>query len=387
MGEARPTEGGRAMTNQGIRFAGFAGIALIACAAALSGARQTQGPIAPQPGAPIQKAPDNAIRVKVALVNTPVAVQDAKGELVLDLEQKDFHVLDNGVEQSIESFELGGEPVSAVLVFETSSRVAPLLPAVHKSAIVFTQTIIGPSGDAAVLSYNDSINRLLPFTADQDQIEKTIAELKAGNSGARLYDALSSAVGLLRDRPASRRRVIVVAGESVDTGSEQKLGEVLREAQQENIVIYTVGLSTTAAELRAPPSQSGPIQVTPPGTFGMPPIPGTPQTPTTEQQRDGNVDLLAVVAWIVQHTKDAVKDPPLEVAAVATGGMYQPTFRDRSIESAVDKVGGELHSQYTLTYHPTGMDAEGYHQIKVTVDRSGVKVRSRPGYYLEASAK
>ena len=387
MGEARPIEGGKAMTTQRVRFAGPAGIALIAFAAALAGAQQTQGPIAARPGAPIQKAPENAIRVKVALVNAPVAVHDAKGELVLDLEQKDFHILDNGVEQSIESFDLGGEPISAVLVFETSSRVAPLLPAVHKSAIVFTQTILGPSGDAAVLSYDDSINRLLTFTADQDQIEKTIAELKAGDRGARLYDALSTAVGLLRDRPASRRRVIVIVGESVDTGSEEKLGEVLREAQQANIVFYSVGLSTTAAELRAPPSQSGPIQVTPPGTFGRPPMPGTPQSPTTEQQRDGNVDLLAVVAWIVQHTKDAVKEPPLEVAAVATGGMYQSTFRDRSIESAVDRVGGELHAQYTLSYRPMGTDAEGYHQIKVTVDRPGVKVRTRPGYYLEASAK
>jgi VWFA-related protein len=372
------------MTSQRILSAGLAGIALIAFAAALSGARQTQGPIAPQPGAPIQKAPDIAIRVKVALVNAPVVVQDAKGELVLDLVQKDFHILDNGVEQSIESFDLGGEPVSAVLIFETSSRVAPLLPAVHKAAIVFTQTVIGPSGDAAVLSYDDSINRLLPFTADQDQIEKTIAELKAGDRGAHLYDALSTAVGLLRDRPASRRRVVVVVGESVDTGSEEKLGEVLREAQQANIVFYTVGLSTTAAGLRAPPSQSGPIQVTPPGTFGRPPIPGTPQSPTTEQQRDGNVDLLAVVAWLVQHTKDTVKERPLEVATAATGGMYQSTFRDRSIESAVDKIGGELHAQYTLTYRPMGSDAEGYHEIKVTVNRLGVKVRTRPGYYLEA---
>jgi len=72
--------------------------------------------------------------VKVAEVNAPVAVHDSNGELVLDLQQKDFHVLDNGVEQKIDSFDLGSEPLSAVLVFETSSRIAPLLPAVQKSA-------------------------------------------------------------------------------------------------------------------------------------------------------------------------------------------------------------------------------------------------------------
>ena len=364
--------------------AGIAGLtALVVLTAALARAQGTQGPIAPKPGTTVQKPPENAIRVKVALVNAPVAVHDAKGELVLDLEKKDFQVLDNGVRQNIETFDLGGEPLSAVLVFETSSRIAPLLPAVQKSAIVFTQTLVGPMGDAAVLGYNDDVDRLLPFTADHDKIEKTIANLKTSTSGVRLYDALSTAVGLLRDRPPSRRRVVIVVAEARDSGSEEKLGEVLREAQLSNIVIYGVGLSTTAAEWRSPPAQSGPIQATPPGTFGRPPLPGTAQTPTSEQQRDGNIDLLALAVWAVQHATDVVKDRPLEVATVATGGMYQSTFRDRSIEAAVDAIGGELNAQYTLSYRPAGSDAAGYHQIKVTVDRPGVKVRTRPGYYLE----
>src|SRR5450759_4241089 len=148
-------------------------------------AQGTQGPIAPKPGATIQKAPEHAIRVRVALVNAPVAVTDAKGALVLNLEKKDFHVFDDGILQNIESFDLGGEPLSAVLMFETSSRIAPLLPAVQKSAIVFTQTVVGPSGDAAVLAYNDDVEHLLDFTVDHDKIEKTIGSLQTGTSGAR----------------------------------------------------------------------------------------------------------------------------------------------------------------------------------------------------------
>jgi len=358
-------------------------VAWIAFSVILAGAQGTQGPIAPKPGTTVEKPPENGIRVKVALVNAPVAVHDAKGELVLDLQKRDFHVFDNGLEQNIESFDLGGEPLSAVLVFETSSRIAPLLPAVQKSGIVFTQTVIGPSGDAAVLGYDDRVEHLLPFTADRDKIEKTITNLKAGNSGARLYDALSTAVDLLRDRPPSRRRVIILVAEAKDSGSEEKLGAILRDAQLSNIVIYSVGLSTTAAELRSPPVQSGPIQGTPPGTFGLPPVPGTAQTPTTEQQREGNIDVLALAVWVVQHATAVVKERPLEVATVATGGMYQSTFRDRSIETAVDAIGGELNAQYTLSYRPAGTDAAGFHQIKVTVDRPGVKVRTRPGYYIE----
>jgi VWFA-related protein len=346
--------------------------------------QQTQGPIAPKPDKPVQQPPEGTIRVRVALVSAPVVVVDAKGEPVVDLHQKDFHILDDGIEQTIEAFDLGGEQVSTVLVFETSSRIAPLLPTVQKSAIVFTQTVVGPSGQAAVISYDDAVNTVLPFSTDSDKIEKTIANLKPGNSGARLYDALSSAVGLLRGRPYGQRRAIVVVGEASDSGSEEKLGRVLRDAQLANIVIYSVGLSPTSAALRAPPSQAGPAPATPPGTFGGPPMPGSVQTPTTQQQYGGNIDLLGLSEWAVRNVKAVVKDRPLDLAATATGGTYQPAFREGKFDNAIDAIGGELNSQYMLSYHPTGAETAGYHTIKVTVDVPGVKIRTRPGYYLEA---
>jgi len=346
--------------------------------------QQTQGPVAPKPATPVQQAPEGTIRVRVALVSAPVVVIDAKGEPVLNLQQKDFHVLDDGVDQTIEAFDLGGEPLSAVLVFETSSRIAPLLPAVQKSAIVFTQTVVGPSGEAAVLSYDNSVNTLLPFSTDNEKIERAIATLNPGNSGARLYDALASAVGLLRGRPSGQRRAIVVVGEASDSGSEERLGRVLREAQLANIVIYSVGLSTTAADLRAQAPPPGPSPATPPGTFGGPTFPGSAQTPTTQQQYGGNIDLLGLAEWAVRNATAVVKDHPLEVAATATGGTFQSTFKESTIEKAVDAIGGELNSQYMLSYRPTGTENPGYHTIKVTVNRPGVKVRTRPGYYLEA---
>jgi VWFA-related protein len=346
-------------------------------------AQQSQGPIPPKPGATVQQAPEGTIRVRVALVRAPVVVVGAKGEPVLDLQQKDFHVLDDGVNQTIESFDLGGEQVSVVLVFETSARIAPLLPAVQKSAIIFTQTIVGPSGEGAVLSYDSTVNTLLPFSTDNDKIEKAISTLRAGNGGAHMYDALAAAVAMLRDRPTGQRRAIVVVGEASDYGSEARLGRILRDAQLANVVIYSVGLSPTSAGLRAQPSQSGPPQATPPGTFGGPSFPGQAQTPTSEQQYGGNIDLLGLSEWAVRNVKAVVKDRPLEIAATATGGTSQSVFKDSKIETAIDAIGGELNSQYMLSYRPTGADNPGYHQIKVTVDRPGVRVRTRPGYYLE----
>lgn len=379
----------RAVTS--ILTAILAALALVATSVAL--AQGPAGPIPPKPGQAVQKAPqgaqqkpaDQSIRVRVNLVNTPVVVRDARGELVLDLEENNFRVFDNGVQQKLESFDMGGGPLSVVIVMETSSRIQPLLPALRRTGVLFTETVMGENGDAAIIGYDDQVNHLQDFTSDHDAIDKTISNLQTGMSGTRLYDALSAAVGMLKNRPESRRRVIITVAEATDSGSEEKLGQVLRDAQLANITIYSVGLSTTAAEARGEQKSGAPPSATPPGVFGQPPIPGTPQTPTTEATRSGNIDLMSLAVWVVQHAEAAVKERPLEVATTATGGLYRSTVKDASIEKAIDDIGGELHAQYTLSYRPTGTGTAGYHEIRVqVVDRRMLTVRSRPGYYLGA---
>jgi len=97
----------------------------------------------------------------------------------------------------------------------------------------------------------------------------------------------------------------------------------------------------------------------------------------------GGGNLLALAVWAVQHVKDKVTAHQLDIAAVGTGGTYVSTWKNRSIENAIDEIGGELHSQYTISYTPHGDLTEGYHEIKITVDRKHLNVRARPGYYIE----
>jgi VWFA-related protein len=358
--------------------------ALLFCGAGPARAQAPEGPIVLKPGVTVQAPPpDKRIRVQVELVSTPVTVRDKSGELVLSLQQKDFRIFDNGVEQKIEHFDLGGDPLSVVVLFETSSRIEPLLPAVRKSAILFSQVLMAQSGEAAVVGFDDMMEVKVPFTRDGDRVESAVKSLRMGTSGTLLYDALSKGISLLERRPKERRRVILVIAEAEDTGSETKLGEVLRAAELANVTIYSVGLSTTAAELRAKPRDATPSPF-PAGTFPEPGIPGSPQTPTMGNRvpLGGSMDFKALAVWLLQHAKDAVKDNALEIAAAGTGGMHVATFRDRSIEKAIDEIGGELHAQYTVAYRPGGAEPSGYHNIKVEVARSNVSVRARPGYYI-----
>src|SRR5437016_3333098 len=140
-------------------------------------------------------------------------------DMVHSLQAYDLQITDNGVPQQISHFDLGGDPLSMVILLETSSRIEPLLPQVRKTGILFTQTVLGPTGEAAVVGFNDAIDKLQDFTTNGELIENTIAHLGPGTSGSRLYDAMAVGVEMLQSRPQAaadqpgRRRVLMILSE------------------------------------------------------------------------------------------------------------------------------------------------------------------------------
>jgi VWFA-related protein len=313
-------------------------------------------------------SPSAEIRVQSVLVNEPVTVRDAKGAMVHDLQVSDFQVTDNGVPQTITQFDVGGDALSLVIVVETSSRVEALMPKFRKTGVLVTQTVMGPNAEAGVVGFNDEVKTLQPFTANPDKIEEVFSHLDNGTSGSKLYDALALGVEMLSERPEGtatepgRRRIMLVLAEADDKGSEAKLDEVVRKAQLENITIWSVSLSTVHAliENRAKMKPSDPGY--------------------------GDNNLIPVAKWAVTHMRDQVAGTPLEIAALATGGSSISIWKDRLIGKAIDRIGGELHSQYLLTYTPTGTGAGGFHEIQVKVDEPKTKVKFRPGYYLDGAS-
>ena len=180
----------------------LAGLAGTTLACTLTYGQAPTGPITPQPGTPVQQAPAQPkIVTRVTLVNTPVVVHDAKGQLVNTLDAKDFQVTDNGVVQQITHFDLGGDPLSVVFLVETSTRISPLLPQINKAANVFVDTVMGADGEAAVVGFNDSVDKLQDFTTSQDAIQKTLSKLNTVTRGSKLYDAMAVGIEMLSGRP------------------------------------------------------------------------------------------------------------------------------------------------------------------------------------------
>jgi len=363
-------------------------------------AQAPEGPMPPHPNTQVQQTPPEVLSkltARVVLVTTPVTVRDPHGAMIHDLDQQDFLVTDNGVEQKIIHFGVGGDPLSIVIVVETSTRVDPMLPQLRKLGILFTEQVMGPEAEAAVIGFDDSVHRLQGFTHSHDSIESVFAGLKTNESGHRLFDAMAEGVAQLSDRrnptaenPARGRRVLLVVSEALDSGSEIRLAEVLRQAQLQNITIFSIGLSTIRGELQSKPRDSAPVPIAPPGIATIPGPPGTVNVPPAGGPGGGGVDLIALAQVLVEHTKSAETKHALELGAIATGGTYYSTFKGRSIEAALDEIGGELHSQYVLSYSPPRSDDGndfGYHKIAVSLvpDKSpGKKISFRPGYYIPA---
>jgi hypothetical protein len=77
--------------------------------------------------------------------------------MVHTLEAKDFRIFDNGVVQTVTHFEVGGDAISRVVLLETSSRVDAIIPDLRKCGPSFSQDVMGPNGEAAIVGFNDLV--------------------------------------------------------------------------------------------------------------------------------------------------------------------------------------------------------------------------------------
>lgn len=324
--------------------------------------------------------PAGTIRTQVNEITTPVTVEDKKGNFLLGLTKDEFHVFDNGAEQQINRWGMDDHQLALALVVETSSHVGMMAKQIHGAGIVFTDMVMALSGEAAVISYGDTVDVPQDFTSDHDAVEKAVKELQFKDDGMCLYDGMWQGAMMLEKQPDDSHRVLLVIGEAQDGGSKHKLDDILAQAQKANITIYTIGLSSTAADLRDNPVKDAADEE---GEDESIPEAADPTArPGVPEGADNAMCFLCVAVFLVQRATHEKKNHAMAVAVQSTGGAYYHPFKDRNIQYALNAIGNELHSQYVLSYQLQGEAKQGIHEIEVRVDRPHVVVRARLGYYL-----
>ncbi|MFL6463788.1 MAG: VWA domain-containing protein [Bryobacteraceae bacterium] len=322
-------------------------------------------------------------RATVRSVLVPTTVLDPDGHgYVNGIQANEFELYDNDRRQKI-SAEFTQLPMSVVLAVQANSDVEPVLSRLRKTGVLLQGLVTGEGGDVAIISFDHRIQVLQDFTSDPDKLDDAMQKLSAGSTSARLVDAVSEADHMLKrhDPQNARRHVILLLSRNVDKGSEAHLQETARQMQFDNVIIYCVDISKVLTavmkKMDYPPPQTGRIPAE-----ALPSTPAGARTETSViQQQTGN--WLNAVPPIAHSIHDVFRKSPSEAFTYFTGGLLYSFATEKALESAITDIGKDLNSQYLLSYSPSPdtKNESGFHTIKVTVNRPGLKIRTRPGYW------
>ncbi|MEN6537279.1 MAG: VWA domain-containing protein [Bryobacteraceae bacterium] len=337
-----------------------------------------------------EEAPDQVFRATVNVVTVPVTVTDRDGRYVNGLQPSNFRLLDNNKPQDIK-VDVSFVPISLVVAIQSSWETQSILPKIRKIGPLLQGLLTGEQGEIAVLSYAHRIDVLQDFTSDSDSVDAALEKLKVGASSNRVIDASMTGIRMLSRRPANRRRILLIIGETRDRSSEGRIRDTLTMAQLENVLVYTVNLSRLMATLTAKPQPPRPDPI--PSTAR--PMPGmvvpTPENARAVSGLEGtSINFLPLFVEIFRSVKAIFVDNPAEVLTDFTGGREFGFDSIRDLERAISQIGEEVHSQYIVNYSPNNKVEGGFHEIKVQVfgstgaQRRDLKVVTRPGYWLAA---
>jgi Ca-activated chloride channel homolog len=300
------------------------------------------------------------IRVNSDLVVLPVTVKDEAGELVAGLQQSDFRVFDNDIEQSLDIFTAEAFPLSLVVLIDDdlkskdAAQMAPTLRAIIAG--------ISANDEALICRFDLDFHPGDAFTADLDQIWSDLKNAQvyaspstagpvpsmtpssdhpAGvgeptpkvpvNAGARptkaLDDAIHSAAQLLHDRGIVRRKIVLIISDGANGTqfNHHTYADNLEILLRDNVSVYS----------------------------------------------------LAVGSSLTKH-----KFSRLVSYADDTGGDVYFASTSAAMERLYSQITEQARHEYTLAYVPRGANRNSaYHKLEVRVTRPGATVKTRQGYY------
>ena len=202
------------------------------------------GAAAPQAGAgDTETTSPFQISVSLNLVVLPTTVLNKKGGFATDLRQENFDVFEDNVRQTVRLFRSDDIPVTAGLVIDHSGSMQHKMPDVLTAADAFVR-FSNPEDQMFVVNFNERVTLgLLPAMAFSDQateLEAAIRRAPASGETA-LYDAVDVALEKLKSGERDKK-VLLVISDGGDNASVIGLRQILKKAEQTNVLVYTIGI-------------------------------------------------------------------------------------------------------------------------------------------------
>jgi Ca-activated chloride channel homolog len=270
-------------------------------------------------------AQEPTFRTGTQVVSLFVTVADADGRLVPDLEKEDFEILDNDKPQPISYFENVIQPITVVVMLDTSGSMTGSIDLLKQAAEQFFLRML-PADTARVGAFNDKIELSSHFTNNRDQLITDTRQLDFGN-GTRLWDAVL--LGLDELRGIEGRRVVLVFTDGDDTDSRTRFGAVVDRARADEAMIYAIGLESNY--------------------------------------------------FNGQRMVRSEPDSGLRKIADETGGGYFELKKTADLAPTFTRVAQELHAQYVMGFTPTELDGK-VHKLGVRIKKPKMTARARKSY-------
>ena len=287
-------------------------------------------------------------KVDVHLVRLMVNVKNPAGDLVGSLDNDEFAVYDNGVQQEVAVFERYTiQPLSVALMIDISGSTFKDLRYEVTSMGKFLSALFAegnPRDSAALYSFNYDVSLLSTFTRNQKRLEDRLRFLKP-EGGTSLYDAIYFASQELQGREG--RHVVVMVTDGGDTTSVKQYKDALESVQRAEAIVYPI----------------------------------------------------VVVPIANDAGRNTGGEHALQTLAGSTGGRwFDPTVGDQ-LDQAFADILRDLRAQYMIGYYPRGPAPgtsppaatlppatqtkiiPGFHTVRVEMKRKDLRAFTRTGYY------
>ena len=246
-----------------------------------------------------------------------------KGRPVTGLTRSSFRVFEDGVEQTIETFEVVTNlPLALGIGVDTSGSMEETLPEAQKAANDFLRGVMTPRDRCFLVTFDNEPQLVSGFTTDRDRLAQALAGLRAQGSTS-LWDSV--VYGLYQYQGTKGRKAFVLLTDGADRASKFTFEAALDYARKSGVAIYFIGLQ----------------------------IGGTQFDVRTKINR----------------------------MARETGGTVYYVDSARGLAGVYAEIDEELRSQYLLTYTPPTRQGTKWRKVEVKTTPDDLEARTISGYY------